>query len=117
MNRVKVDLKAAIEFAAQGFEIECYVTGTQTDKKIVRKARLHIKQDAIMALSVEGRAPVKGAMRDSWPKIKHDLFGNDVTATYTRAEVEVVIERHSPNTGWLFSALVRKGLLREVGDE
>jgi hypothetical protein len=92
MSKVKVDLKTAIEFAANGFEIECYVLPGSLNKRPSSR-HSQVPKDAKIALSLEGKPPCKGKSQVYWEKLKKKLWEKDPTAVYNRAHIDTEIKK------------------------
>lgn len=100
MSRVQVDLKQAVEFAAQGFEIECYVLPqkhqptTKTKKKLPHERNASVRMSDIVTLSLDGAPPTQGNIGRAWPGIRNELWGDDITKSYTASRVKDVLLKH-----------------------
>lgn len=109
MSKVKVDLKTAIEFAQNGFEIECWVLSEPQPSPKRRIANRHavVPKDAIVTLSLEGNAPTKGKSLEYWTKLEAKLWGSDPTKNVTRAQIDKELKRMGAY-GSLFAHLLHQ---------
>lgn len=110
-DKLQVELKQAIDFAAKGYDIECYlIVSKPGNGKKVRHARgdAIISKDDMIALSLNGREPQKGKMAPSWRKTKKELWSSDITATYPRHKLVSTMAKHGYKDPTFVSYLANK---------
>lgn len=112
---IEVTLKQAVDFAALGYPIKCYVEAPHVPvaphKR--RQSPRHISKDARIALSLKHGGPSKGKMVAHWEVARKVLWGREQLKTYMRSEVDTAL-RAAGADATTFSYLIKLGCIREV---
>lgn len=105
MKRIKIQPSEASDWLKEGYEIECFalvepVKSSRLDNSSGRVKAFRspvITPKTKLTISLEGKGPKAGKMAVAWIKIKKDLWTQNVTAHYTRLEVEKALSKHGYN--------------------
>ena len=127
-RKVKIKPADAASWMADGYYIECYalVTPTQaadpldevtlaspaTFRTHTTTKNSHVPKEAILRLSLDGKEPRSGKLGSVWRSIKEQLFAGDLTASYTRKEVEDFIFSQGGNVNQSSEMIHRYACLR-----
>lgn len=97
--KVRVDAKQATDLMAAGYEVEHWVNlpdsapANGKHRKVIHKSPI-IPPDAKVALSLDGKEPVRGLGMRVWKRVKAELWSKSATKVYTRKQVETCILKH-----------------------
>jgi len=114
-DKIEVNLKQAVEFAAKGYDVTCYVVTQPLATKKRASGDQIIYQKTMLMLSMKGVDPTKGTMEVAWKKTKKDLWSKDVTQPYSRSDIEKSMSKHGCPDSSCVSYLTNKlEVLRRV---
>lgn len=121
MEKLQVPLNQAVDMAAKGYEVECYVIVSNpacepAKRKRTGTQRAKIPNDAKFMLSFDGTRPEYGKAHDALEAMIPELWGDDPAATYTAKELRDGLDHHG-SSRHMFSQLVHHyGVFRRVDD-
>lgn len=95
VKRIPLTLKEASDWAAEGFEVECFGIVQPVEHK--KAKRVHVNKqthdNTRLALSVEGKPPSMGRAGAVWPKLNKALWSKDATVIYPKAKILEELKR------------------------
>lgn len=115
----------AADFLKLGYKVKCYVDlprnveidvqGTKTrslsinsNGKLTRASGKQWSPETQIGRSVTGRVPSKGKLGILWGMLDSQLWGDDVTAIYSRSHIEGFMKKHGNQDMTIFSYLLNK---------
>jgi hypothetical protein len=97
-KKIAVTPAEASKLMADGYDIECYLILPPAKNYHAQRNRSglpHIPNSANLALSTQPkRVPVKGAIAETWKRVKKEVFNDSLTKLITRRRLEDWCEKN-----------------------